>query len=49
VVKSTINHPQITINRWYKPSNMGWFIIVLPSLMEYLLEIEIPDARYENC
>jgi hypothetical protein len=33
VVKPVINHPlKITINGWYKPSNMGWFIIVLTTL-----------------
>ena len=25
--------PKITINGWYRPSNMGWFIIVLTTLM----------------
>ena len=28
--KTIINHPQITINRWYKPSPNRWFIVALP-------------------
>jgi len=35
VGKTKINHPQkITINRWYKQFLNGWFIIVLPTLLE---------------
>ena len=30
--KTIINHPQITINMWYKPFPNGWFMIVLPTL-----------------
>ena len=30
--KTRINHPQITIYRWYKQFPDGWFIIVLPTL-----------------
>ena len=32
VGKTRINHPQITINRWYKPFPNGWFIFVLTTL-----------------
>ena len=29
--KTIINHPNFTINRWYKPFPNGWFIIVFPT------------------
>ena len=27
---------------WYKPFSNGWFIAVLPSLVEMMLEVTVP-------
>ena len=46
--QQTIPHITInSINRWYKPSNVGWATIVLTTLSTFM-DGDFHDSRFQN-